>query len=334
MNFDQILTDLKNKIYKPIYFLMGEETYYIDVITDFIADNVLSDAEKGFNQTVVYGKDTTIENVVSLAKRFPMMANQQVVIVKEAQNLKNMEPLLHYAQAPLKSTILVLCYKYKTLDKRTKLYKLLSSDFVLFDSPKIYDDRVPGWITAYLSKKNIEIDPKACMIIAEYIGNNLTRVANELDKLLISLNGETTRITAAHVEENIGISKEYNNFELTNALGTKNILKSNQIANFFAKNPSANPISYTIISLFFFFNKLLIYWAIKNKSDARNVASILQINPYFVTDYKKAAANYPVPKLLNVISILREYDVKSKGVDAPSVPQGELLKEMVYKILH
>lgn len=334
MNFEQIISELKNKIYKPIYFLSGDEPYFIDLITKYINDNVLTDTEKSFNQSVLYGKETEIHTVINAAKRFPMMANYQVVIVKEAQNIKKIDDLIYYANTPLKSTILVINYKYKTLDKRKKLYKALNENCVLFESKKLYDNEVPGWINGYLKKKNRSVDPSAGMLLTEYLGNDLSKIANELDKLIITLPEGEFKITTSHIERNIGISKDYNNFELHKALTQKNVLKSNRIVNYFGHNPKDNPFTLTISSLYHFYSKVLTYHFIKDKRDKRSIAATLKVNPYFVGDYEKAAKSYNPRKTVEIISLLREYDLKSKGFNNVSTSHGELLKELVYKILH
>lgn len=334
MSFEQIISDLKNKIYKPIYFLSGEETYFIDLITKYIHDNVLTEAEKSFNQTILYGKDTEINTVINTAKRYPMMANYQVVIIKEAQNIKNIENLIYYTDNPLKSTLLVVNYKYKTLDKRKKLYKSILEKGVLYESKKLYDNEVPGWINGYLKKKNRTIDPAAGMLLTEYLGNDLSKVANELDKLIITLPEKEYNITSTHIERNIGISKDFNNFELHKALTQKNVLKANRIVNYFGHNVKDNPFPVTISSLYHFYSKVLTYHFIKDKKDRRSVAASLKVNPYFVGDYEKAAQSYNPAKTVEIISLLREYDLKSKGYNNVSSSPGELLKELVYKILH
>ena len=334
MSFEQIISDLKNKIYKPIYFLSGEETYFIDLITKYIHDNVLTDAEKSFNQTVLYGKDTEISTVINTAKRFPMMANHQVVIVKEAQNIKKIEDLIHYADNPLQSTLLVINYKYKTLDKRKKLYKIINEKGILFEAKKLYENEVPSWINAYLKNKSRTIDPSAGMLLTEYLGNDLSKIANELDKLIITLPEGEFNITTTHIERNIGISKDYNNFELHKALTQKNVLKANRIVNYFGANPKDNPFTLTISTLYHFYSKVLTYHFIKDKRDRRSVAAALKVNPFFVGDYEKAAKNYNPKKTVEIISLLREYDLKSKGYKNVSTSHGELLKELVYKILH
>ncbi|PLX19385.1 MAG: DNA polymerase III subunit delta [Marinilabiliales bacterium] len=334
MDFNQIISDLKNKIYKPIYFLSGDEPYFIDLITKYIHDNVLSDAEKSFNQTVLYGKEAEIHTVINTAKRFPMMANYQVVIVKEAQNIKKIEDLIHYAENPLNSTLLVINYKYKTLDKRKKLYKAIQQKGVLFESKKLYENEVTSWINAYLKNRNRTIDPSAGMLLTEYLGTDLSKTANELDKLIITLPDGEFNITTNHIERNIGISKDYNNFELHKALTQKNVLKANRIVNYFSHNQKDNPFTLTISTLYHFYSKVLTYHFVKNKNDKRNVAATLKVNPYFVGDYEKAARNYNPKKTVEVISLLREYDLKSKGYQNVSTSHGELLKELVYKILH
>jgi DNA polymerase III subunit delta len=331
--FDELLKELKNKIYHPIYFLMGDESYYIDYITDYIGKHVLNDAEKTFNQLILYGKDTDIATVINSARRYPMMANYQVVIVREAQELKKIDDLIHYVEKPLKSTILVINYKYSSLDKRTKLYKSLNEHDSIFESKKLYDNQVPEWIVKYLKKDNIAIDAEASVLLTEFLGNDLGKIANELDKLMLVLPEGTKTISKLHIERNIGISKDYNNFELTKALGQKNILKANRIADYFSKNPKASPFQMTITMLFGYFSKVLTYQFLKDRSRS-NVASKLGINPYFVAEYELAAKKYTAVKTAAIISYLREYDMKSKGVGNTSTSDGELLRELLYKILH
>jgi len=332
MTFEEILGNLQKKIYHPIYFLMGEETYFIDKISDYIADNVLTEAEKGFNQTILYGKDLEPHTIMANARRFPMMANHQVIIVREAQNIKKIEELESYARNPLKSTILVINYKYKTLDKRKTFPKLLDQKGVLFEAKKIYDNQLPAWITSYLKNQQYSIAPQAAAMIAEYLGADLSKVANELDKLIISL-PVGTQITPDHIEKNIGISKEFNVFELQNALGERDLLRANRIVNYFGANPSSNPIPVVISSLFSYFTKILNYHFLEDKSQ-NNVASALQVHPFFVKTYVAAAKNYNIRKLVEIISILREYDMKSKGFGNVSASAADLQKEMIYRILH
>lgn len=332
MSHDQILNDLKNKIYYPFYFLTGEESYYIDTISDYIEKNVLNDIEKEFNQTVIYGRDTDILSLISVAKRFPMMANHQVVIVKEAQYIDKIEELLPYIENPLVSTLLVLNYKYKKVDKRKSFFKAIGKKGVLFESKKIYDNQVGPWITKYIGQKGYTISPKASAMLAEYLGADLGKIVNEISKLIINL-PEKAEITDVLVEQNIGISKDYNIFELQNAIGTKNVEKANRIVNYFAANPKENPLIKSISLLFSFFAKLLIYHQLKDKS-RNNVASALSVNPFFVNDYQVAARSFSMRKLTDIVGYLREYDLKSKGVNNVSTTDGELLRELMFKILH
>ncbi len=332
MKFESILEELKKRIFKPVYFLHGDEPYFIDVISDYISDNVLSEDEKSFNQTILYGKDTLVEEVDNAARRFPMMSNHQVIIVKEAQHLKKIENLVYYAQNPLKSTILVICYKYKKLRKNTKAYKAFDKSGVVFESKKLYDNQVPPWIVKYLAQKNFTIDQNAGRLLTEFLGSDLSKIANELDKLIISL-PENTKINSKHIEENIGFSKDYNNFELHNAIREKDILKANRIVNHFSKNPKDNPIVLTITSLYFFFSKVLTYQFLGDKSK-NNAASVLKVNPYFIKDYEMTARRYSKNKVFSIISMLREYDLKSKGFGNVSTSHGDLLKELVFKIMH
>ncbi len=332
-SYEQIINDLKNKIYHPVYFLTGDEPFYIDKITDYAAQNILTPEEKSFNQTILYGRDVDAAAIINTAKRFPMMANQQLVIVREAQEVKNFEELIHYIENPLKSTILFLTYKYKSLDKRLKVYKALRENAIIMESKKLYDDKVPGWIASFLRSKDYQIEPKAAMLLTEFLGNDLSKIANETEKLIITLPQGMKIITADHIEKNIGISKEYNNFELQNALVSRNAVKANRIIRYFADNQKNHHISATITSLYFFFSKLLTYHFLKDRS-RKNVAASLKINPYFVTEYEAAARIYKTKKVVLIISLLREYDLKSKGYGNVTTEPGDLLKELVFKILH
>jgi DNA polymerase-3 subunit delta len=333
VSFDEIMSDLKNRIYKPVYFLAGEEPYYIDIITDYIEGKVLPEADKSFNQMVMYGEDTSVPTIIETSRRFPMMSNHQVIIVKEAQTLKKIEDLAFYLEKPLQSTILVINYKYKTLDKRTKLYKLIDSTAIYFESNRLRDYQVPPWIERYLMLKGIKTEPNASAMLTEYLGTDLHKIVNELDKLLINLPEGKPIITTGLIEKNIGISKDYNNFELQKAVGEKNILKANMIVRYFADNPKDNPITLTISSLFSYFTKVLTYHYLTDKSK-NNVASVLKINPFFVKDYETTAARYSVKKTVEIIGLLRTYDMRSKGYGDLSTTPGDLLKELIYKILH
>jgi DNA polymerase-3 subunit delta len=333
MDHKQILTDLKNKVYHPVYFLSGEEPYYIDIVADYIEDNILDAAEKEFNQTIVYGKETDMITVISESKRYPMMANHNVVIVKEAQHLeKEMDKLEAYLDQPTPSTILVFCYKYKSLDGRKGVTKKIKKQAVLLESKKLYDNQVPDWINGYLKSKKYTISPHASALIAEFLGTDLSKVANELNKLILNVPAGT-EITPELVEKNIGISKDYNSFELNKAIGTKDVLKANKIVYHFAKNQKDNPLPMTIGILYSFFTNILNYHYAKDKS-RNNIASLLRISPFFVQEYQVAAGNYSIKKAVKVIEYLRDYDLKSKGVNNTSATPGDLLKELVFKIIH
>ena len=345
------MLDLKRKIYKPVYFLHGEEAYFIDEISNYIEQNVLDETEKGFNQTILYGRDTDLASIVGLAKGFPMMGERQVVVVKEAQTLKEFakkeseegessskakkagsekSPLASYLDNPQPATILVFCYKYKKLDARSSLAKAIAKQAVLFESKKLYDNKVPDWIISYLKDKKYGITPHAAALLSEYLGNDLSKIANELGKLFISI-PVGSEITIDHIQDNIGLSKDFNVFELQDALAKKDVMKANRIVQFFAANPKDNPIILTNASLFSYFQKVLLYHFVPDKSKA---AASLGVNPFFIQGYQTAARNYNTAKLKFVFSYLRDCDLRSKGVDSGSVEHGDLLKEMVFKILH
>ena len=329
----KIVNDIKNGNIKPIYFLMGEEPYYIDKLSDFIEGKVLTEEEKGFNQTVLYGRDVSIEDIISTAKRYPMMAERQVVIVKEAQDLiRTIDKLESYAENPMATTVLVFCYKYKTLDKRKKLTKLIAKIGVVFESKKLYDNQVGDWIKRVLAGKKYEIEPKATAMLVEFLGTDLSKINNELEKLQIILPVGST-ITPKHIEENIGFSKDFNVFELRKALGERNQLKAYTIAENFAQNPKDNPMAVTTGLVFSFFIQLLKYHGLKDKNP-KNVAAVLSINPFFMKEYDVALKNYPMKKVSQIVGALRDIDVKSKGVGANALPHSDLLKEMLYKIFN
>ena len=329
----RIVNDIKQGNIKPLYFLMGEEPYYIDKLTEYIENNILTEEEKGFNQMVLYGKDVSIEDVIGNAKRYPMMADRQVVIVKEAQELsRTIEKLESYAENPQPTTVLVFAYKYKTLDKRKKVTKLIDKAGVVFESKKLYENQVGDWIKRVLSGKGYSIEPKAAAMLVEFLGNDLGKISNELDKLAIIL-PEGSTITPKIIEDNIGISKDYNVFELRKAIGEKDQLKAYKIADYFANNPKDNPLVMTVGLVFGFFSQLLMYHGLKDKNPS-NVAKMLKVNPYFVKDYDIALRNYPMKKVSAIVGTLRDIDVKSKGVGANSIPQHDLLKEMLVKIFN
>jgi DNA polymerase III subunit delta len=340
MTAADILKDLKNRKFKPIYLLHGEEPYYIDLVSNFVEHKVLSDAEKGFNQTVFYGKDTDIMNVLNASKRYPMMADYQVVLVKEAQDMKwgnddadkkGINPLLSYLENPLSSTILVFCYKYGKFDKRKKTYKAIEKSGLIFESAALYDSKVPAWIDEFIAAKGYKINQQATFMLAEYLGNDLSKIANELEKLMLNVSAGQ-EITLKLIQDNIGISKEYNVFELQTALGKKDAFKTNQIINYFEANPKSNPIVLVLGNLNNFFSKVLVYHYVKDKTP-QNLARELGISPYFIKDYEQAARSYNYSKTMQIISYLREYDVKSKGVDS-ATDHGGLMKELMFKILH
>lgn len=329
----QIVEDIRSKNTKPIYFLMGEEAYYIDKISDYIENNVLSEEEKGFNQMILYGRDVTVDDIVGNAKRFPMMSEKQVVIVKEAQDLsRTIEKLADYAENPQPSTILVICYKYKTIDKRKRLAKTVAQMGCLFESKKLYENQVSDWISSVLREKGYQIEPKAAHMLVEFLGTDLSKIANELGKLTLILENGAI-ITALHIEQNIGISKDFNNFELRKAIGDKELVKANRIVQYFSQNPRSNPLVMTISLLNGFFTQLLLYHGLKDKGKI-NVGKMLKINPYFIPEYQRAAKNYPMRKVAQVIAGLREADLKSKGVGASNLAQGDILKELIFKIMH
>lgn len=404
MTFDQIITDLRNKIYHPVYFLMGEEPYYIDAISDLIESEVLNPAEKGFNLTVLYGRDTTLAQVTSLARNYPMMANYQVIIVREAQDLfrrndldklqaiikaqevldgprnrkildqiKQLKPvnaadairklgmdkpsdkkvleevyenlnilnaeagkglveLVNLLDKPVKSTILVFAYKYDKLDRRKAFAKKLEKSGVLFESTRLYDNKIPEWIAAYLRKKGYGIEIPTTVLLAEYLGNDLGRIANELDKLTINL-AAGIKVNNDHVEANIGISKEFNVFELQKALGTGDVVRAQRIVNYFAANSKENPAVKTIAILYSWFSKLMIYHSLTDRNP-NSIAAALSVNPYFVKDYQLAAQRYPRPRLEKVMELLHVYDLKSKGVNTGAIDDGELTRELIFRITH
>lgn len=328
----QIVNDIRKGIIKPIYFLFGEEAYFIDKISDYIGNKILTEEEKGFNQMVLYGKDVSIEDIVGNAKRYPMMAERQVVIIKEAQHLsRSIERLTSYVENPQETTVLVICYKYKKLDKRKALYKAIKKGGVVFESKKLYENQVTEWLRKTLLSSGYSISHKAAILLVEFLGTDLSRINNELSKLKLVL-PEKSEITPQDIEEHIGISKDYNNFELKKAIGERNVVKATKIITYFAQNPKDNPFVLTVTLLNSFFTQLLQYHGLTDHSP-KSVASALRINPYFVGEFQTAARNYPMKKVSQIISYLRELDLKGKGVGATNVNQADLLKELLVKIL-
>lgn len=329
----QLVDDIRARRLVPLYFLMGEEPYYIDRISEYIANNVLAEEERGFNQMVLYGKDTSLDEIIGQAKRYPMMAEYQVVIVREAQHLsRNIEQLVDYALNPQLTTILVFCYKYKTLDKRKKLIKTLKAgNGVVFESKKLYENQVADWIRRVLSGGNLKISHKAAALLVEYLGTDLSRISNELDKLKIVL-PDGAEITPQTIEDHIGISKDFNNFELKRAIAERDIPRATQIIKYFAQNPKENPFVLTVALLHTFFTQLLQYHGLGDHNP-KNVAQALRINPYFVGEYQTAARNYPMKQVSGIVGVLREMDLKGKGVGSSSLSQQDLLQELLFKII-
>jgi len=333
LTYNQIINDLQNKIYYPIYLLSGEEPYYIDSITHFMEENILDEMEREFNQTIVYGLDTDVNQLSALAKSYPMSANYQVLIVKEAQMLKNISNLEQYVENPLKSTILVLAYKGKEMDKRLKLYKLIKKIGVTFVSKKLYDNKIPEWIQQYMATQSYKIQAKECAILAEYLGTDLSKITNELKKLTINLK-KGSQISPQIIEENIGISKDFNTFSLTDALAEKNIVKANQIINYFIGNEKNHSIHGVIPILHTFFYKSLVYFQLKDKSKYA-VASKLGISPGLTYRYEQCSRNYAPMKLAAIIGYLKDADLKAKGVGATNnLSNAEILKDLIFKVLH
>ncbi|MCH1436890.1 MAG: DNA polymerase III subunit delta [Flavobacteriales bacterium] len=332
MTHEQIIANLKAKKYATTYFLAGEETFYIDLICDYIEKNVLSEGEKAFNQTVLYGRDVEVTSLLASAKQFPMMAENTVIIVKEAQDVKKIDLLKSYVDQPLESTLLVLCYRGKKLDKRKALYKSVQKKGVYFESNRLYENKIPEWIKGYLRTKDYSIGNKSAAMLTDFLGNDLSKIAGELDKLCI-LTAKKSEITEQLIEDNIGISKDFNNFELQNAIMNKDVFKANQIIKYFEANPRNNPIVVTLSVLYNLFSKVLIYHGLKDKNP-QTVARSLGVNPYFVKDYQKAAQCYNLKKSVQALDALREADMKSKGYNNPSTPHSELMKELVFKLCH
>ena len=318
---DDILKELRAKQYRPVYYLMGEEPYYIDLIADYITDNILTETEKEFNLTVVYGADVDIATVINAAKRYPMMSEHQVVVVKEAQK-------------PLLSTILVICHKHGVLDRRKKLAAEVEKTGVLFESKKVKDAQLPAFITSYMKRKGIDVEPKATAMLADFVGADLSRLTGELEKLIITLPKGHTRVTPEQIEKNIGISKDYNNFELRSALVEKDVLKANKIIKYFEENPKTNPIQMTLSLLFGFFSNLMLAYYAPEKSE-QGIANMLGLRTSWqAKDYLAAMRRYNGVKTMQIIGEIRYADAKSKGVGNPSLSDGDILRELVFKILH
>jgi len=328
----EIKNDIKNKNFSPIYLLMGEEEFYIDNITNLFIEDVLTDEEKQFNLNILYGKETSVDQIISICKKYPLMSKYQIVLVKEAQDLsRTFDGLIDYFKKPLESTILIINYKHKSIDKRKSSFKELKKNAKVFESKKLYDNQVQNWISDTVNSAGFSIDRKSVSLINEHLGNSLSKISNEIDKLL-EIKKKEKIIELDDIEKYIGISKEFNNFELRKALGEKNYNKAFQIAQYFSENPNANPIVVTISIIFDFFNKLLIFHSNIELNDTK-IASLLGINPFFIKEYKTASTNYDLKQVVRIISILRDYDMLSKGVGVKKA-DSSLLKEMVVKIIN
>ena len=333
MDYNSILQDIKAKKFQKIYFLHGEEAYYIDKITDAIIENALEEHERDFNQTIVYGKDSEPISTISEAKAYPMMAERRLVVIREAQDLKDkVEELLPYLENPSEQTIFVLNYKYKNYDSRKKAIKAAKKNGLVFKSDKISDYKLPDWINSYVKSRGYGISSKACLLLADFLGGDLSKITNELDKLEILVEKGTT-INEVHIEENIGISKDYNVFELSNAIGMRDVLKANKIADYFEHNPKAGPMMVIVASLFTLHSQMMkVHFSANKSKDA--IAKSLKMHPFVAGKMISAAKIYNPKKIAVNIAILHEYDLKSKGVNNPSTSGGQLLKEMIYKLMH
>ena len=332
--YEGIIRELQAKQYRPVYYLMGDEAFYIDKIADYIIDNVLTDTEKEFNQTILYGADVDAATIINAAKRYPMMSEYQVIVVKEAQAVHNMEELVFYLQKPLKSTILVLCHKHGSLDKRKKLAAEIEKVGVLYESKKLKEAQLPAFIAAYIKQKGFDIDQKATAMLAEFVGTDLSRLVGEMEKLIITSSKNSTKITPEQIEKNIGISKDYNNFELRSALVEKDVLKANKIVKYFEENPKTNPIQMTLSLLFGFYSNLVMAYYAPEKSE-QGIAAFLGLKfPWQAREYMAAMRKYSGIKTMQIISEIRTTDAKSKGVENSSLSDGDLLRELVFKILH
>jgi len=332
LEFNQIIRDIKNKIYHPVYLLSGEEEFYINAISDLLEESVLSDAEKEFNQTILYGGETDVLSVVSEAKRYPMMSPYNLVIIKEAQNLKKIEDLVDYVSNPSPTTILVVCYKHKSIDGRSNFSKISKKKGVFFKSKKLYDNQIIPWIEAYLKDRNFSISPKAAFMLKESVGDQLSKLSNELDKLMLNLS-EGAKIDEQMVEAFVGLSKDYNVFELINALGRKDVLKVNRISEVFGKNEKNYPLAKMLPMIYRFFSQLMLVHAHQKASD-RELAAKIGVHPFFVKDHRNAANSYSIKKIARVMSFLRKADGYSKGVGVPSMSNREILQELMFEILH
>lgn len=335
VSFENIMSDIKARNFSPIYILMGEESYYIDKICDALMESVLPEEEREFNQFVVFGSDVTAAQVADLARELPMMSQYKVIVVKEAQNLKKLDELEKYLEHPSPQTVLVFCHKNGSVDKRKKFVSRAQTVGVVFESAKLSEKALPGFIENYLKIRRLTIDPKTAIVIAESIGQDLNRLASELDKLCLALPENDRRVTAELVEECIGVSKEYNSYELRNAIINKDAMKVNRIVNFFDKNPKSGGIYVILPSLFSYFQTLMVAWYAPDRSSAKALAEHLELRAEWAArDYISGMRNYSAMKTMQIISKLREIDEKSKGLDSPNTSTGDLMRELVFFILH
>jgi DNA polymerase-3 subunit delta len=336
VTYDSVMKDLQERKFKPVYYLMGEESYYIDKISDWIADNVLAPEERDFNQTVLFGSDVNASQIVDAAKRYPMMSEYQVLIVKEAQNIKNTEPLEKYFHQPLASTILVMCHKNGKVDGRKAAYvKAIREAGVLFESAKLKDYQLPAFIERYLKAHGTTIDQKSTQMIADAIGADLSRLTSELDKVVLTLPEGDKRITPELVEEHIGVSKDYNAYELKDAIARRDVLKANRIIKYFDENPKAGQLYALLPVVFNFFQNLMLAYYCPQRNSQEALAKWLDMKtPWGVRDYMTGMQNYSGTKVLQIISKIREIDAKSKGLDNPNTPPGELMKELIFFTFH
>ena len=333
MTHKAIIAEIKKGNFKPIYLLHGKESYYIDRISDTIEAAALTEEQRAFNQTIIYGKETSAKPVVDVASRYPMMAPRQLIILREAQEMKTLKDLASYAEKPVSTTVLVICHKHKKFDGRAKLTKAIQKNGLVFESKPLYDNQIADWIKTYLNDRKRQANPNALQLLAEYLGTSLSKIANELDKLLINIPKEAV-IDTSHVQEHVGISKEYNVFELQKAVGQRDVLKANRIIQYFTANPRNHPMVVIVSTMYNYFNKVYQMHFLKNSSDQEKIAALELRSAYFLREYKQAARNFSHAQTVRAISTLREYDLKSKGVGNTTTPESELVKEMIYKILH
>ena len=334
LTFEEIQNTIQNGSFYPVYLFQGEEAYYIDRLTDLLIEKVLDDSERDFNQYIYYGMDSDVGTIINTCKRFPLMSERMLVVVKEAQGLKNIDDLIYYVQQPLRSTVLVINFKHGKLDGRKKLSGEVGKTGILFESKKLYENQIPSFITNYLRERNVKIDSKSAQMLTDYLGNDLSKLTNELEKLILILPANKAVITAEIIQQNIGISKDFNNFELQTALANKDVLKANRIAQYFEQNPKNNPLQPTLITLFNFFSNMMICHYEENKNKANLMAILgLRVDIQF-KDYPPALQNYKPGKTMQIISLIRECDAKLKGVDKASLTDGSIFKELIYKIMH